>query len=580
MAGEDDSVGISVSADASGGVDAFDSLAASIDQFGGSASSAAGGMATLSQATEASVIPQRAAHQALNLVGADIIAMTGAGAAATGPMHLLSSTLFAVAMGGGEISLAFVGITAAIAAASYVVKEFAGGSHDATTALAASLKGYKDDTEAINAYTAAGGRLSEALKAVAASTTEAAQKTIAELSATNSAKLATDLETEAIAKNTLAYVQRSSARNNDTTGLAATTAALKSATSAVDDDRAAVEANAHGYATWQEYIKGTTKSLTDNADAGKQGQAVYDSLNAEAVKYLATQEKLEGQQTKASLAFENEMSSMRASQVSYQVALDKRYQDQDTKERASFGLMKTNADQAKSIISSSFQSAANSVGQSFAKIAVEGGNAMQAIKALGIQVTEDLIAKFVSMGVEWAAIQVYRTVTHASAEAGIKATEVAALTGSVVANHVAAGAVASSWAFAADTAAAAWGAMLGGPPASAAAVAAEAAIVMPLAAGAHVAAATGADFIADRPTRLLVGEGGQGERVQVTPLSQGGGGSSSSTGANGDTYYFTFGDIVAQGVSDPRAFANKIALLISQAIRGRGQINATGKSIF
>jgi hypothetical protein len=103
---------------------------------------------------------------------------------------------------------------------------------------------------------------------------------------------------------------------------------------------------------------------------------------------------------------------------------------------------------------------------------------------------------------------------------------------------------------------------------------------MPLAAGAHVAAATGADFIADRPTRLLVGEGGQGERVQVTPLSQGGGGSSSSTGANGDTYYFTFGDIVAQGVSDPRAFANKIALLISQAIRGRGQINATGKSIF
>ena len=92
--------------------------------------------------------------------------------------------------------------------------------------------------------------------------------------------------------------------------------------------------------------------------------------------------------------------------------------------------------------------------------------------------------------------------------------------------------------------------------------------------------ATGADFITDRPTNLLVGEGGEGERVQVTPLSQGGGGSSSSTGANGDTYYFTFGDIVAQGVSDPRAFANKIALLISQAIRGRGQINATGKSIF
>ena len=576
MAGEDDSVGIAITADASGGVTAIDSLSASIDRFGGSAASASGGMATLSQATEASVIPHRAAHQAMNLVGADIIAMTGASSAATGPMHLLSSTLFAVAMSGGEISLAFVGITAAIAAASYVVKEFAGDSKNATDALATSLKGYKDDTDAINAYTAAGGKLSAALKAVADSTAEATQKTIAGLSATNSAKLATDERTLALAKSSKALIDSGQYSAQYTDGMNSLASSVKSATEAVTADRAAVEANAHGYATWQEYIKGTTKALTDNAETGKKGQAVYDSLNAEAVKYLATSENLQGQQTKASLAFENEMSSMRAAQLSYQVALDKRYQDQDAKERASFGLLKTNADNAKSILSSSFQSAANSIGQSFAKIAVEGGNGMQAIKALGIQVTEDLIAKFVSMGVEWAAVQVYRTVTHAAASAGIKATEVAALTGSVVANHVAAGAVASSWAFAAETAAAAWGAMLGGPPASAAAAAAEAAIVMPLAAGAHVAAATGIDFITDRPTRMLVGEGGQGERVTVTPLSQGSGGSSSS---GGTVFNFSFGDIVLPGIQNPRQFADQIALLVTQAIRGRAQLKMVGRGI-
>jgi hypothetical protein len=637
MDGEDDSVGIEVSADAAGAVSAFDSLSASVDQLGGSVTSLGGAFATQADVINSSVVPTRAAHQALALVGSDIATMAGASSAAAGPMHLLESTLFAVAMGGEAVSGPFIAITAAIAAASYIVKEFAGGANDATAALSTSLKGYKDDTDAINAYTAAGGKLSAALKAVAANTTDATKQTIAGLSATNSAKLATDEETLTIANNTLAYVKRSAARNNDTVGIAASTVAVKNATDAVTADRAAVEANAHGYATWQEYIKGTTTALTANAEAGKKGQAVYDAINAEAVKYIATQEaaaaavvsantkeaesfakfseasslgtqevqektaelagdlgKIPGEYDKMEMAalkyYTDEQNRIQASTASQTqkaaqmvnlaqqessrlVAIDAQEQAAKTAAVAKwFGASTNYTQELVSYSSTEFKSMASSFGNVAGDMLAKGQNFTTATRGLIANMASEAISHFVTMGVEWAAMKAYQVVTGQAADTASAASSVAITTATTEEEVFA-------WASVAGAAVAAQVAAVPGvgPAASVEAGIAERMAVE----GAFglLGAAVGADFITDRPTNLLVGEGGEGERVTVTPLSQGGGGSSSS-GVGGDTYNFSFGNIVVQGVQDPRAFANQLALYISQAIRGRGQISSVGKSIF
>ena len=91
-------------------------------------------------------------------------------------------------------------------------------------------------------------------------------------------------------------------------------------------------------------------------------------------------------------------------------------------------------------------------------------------------------------------------------------------------------------------------------------------------------AAVGADFIADEPTHLLVGEGGQAERISVTPMSQSG--SSNSAAASGQGININFGDIIVQGIQNPRDFADQIALLVTQSIRGRAQLNMTGRGIY
>jgi hypothetical protein len=288
-----------------------------------------------------------------------------------------------------------------------------------------------------------------------------------------------------------------------------------------------------------------------------------------ALKYY-TNEQNRIQASKASQTQKDaQMVNLAQQESSRIVAIDAQEQAAKTAAVAKwFGASTNYTQELVSYSSTEFKSMSSSFGNVAGDMLAKGQNFTTATRGLIANMASEAISHFVTMGVEWAAMKAYQWATGAAADAaGMTASEVATL--ATTKTEV------MMWAEVAGAAAAAGSAALG-PEAS-----------IPIGIAERVAvdttfmvAATGADFIADKPTMLQVGEGGQGERVQVTPLSQGGGGSSSSTGANGDTYYFTFGDIVAQGVSDPRAFANKIALLISQAIRGRGQINATGKSIF
>lgn len=86
--------------------------------------------------------------------------------------------------------------------------------------------------------------------------------------------------------------------------------------------------------------------------------------------------------------------------------------------------------------------------------------------------------------------------------------------------------------------------------------------------------ATGTDRIVTSPQLFQAGEGGQPERVTVTPL----GGGAGDPGAGGDTYHI--GPFNVNGAQDPMQFAAKVMAYISQQTRGRGQIKPVGASIY
>ena len=96
--------------------------------------------------------------------------------------------------------------------------------------------------------------------------------------------------------------------------------------------------------------------------------------------------------------------------------------------------------------------------------------------------------------------------------------------------------------------------------------------------GFELPAATGMDATFGSPTLLMVGEGGEDEHVTVTSRSQAQI-SAMGPGRNGggDTYNMTF---IANGNDDPRAFSEKVMAYISQQTRGRGQIRPVGPGIF
>lgn len=89
-------------------------------QAGAAAAAAAGGVGGLGEAAGGSVVPHRAAHQALSLVSMQMSQMAGASAGAHGAITVLDSILFQIAMTGGAVSLAFIGVTTAIVALTSV----------------------------------------------------------------------------------------------------------------------------------------------------------------------------------------------------------------------------------------------------------------------------------------------------------------------------------------------------------------------------------------------------------------------------------------------------------------------------
>lgn len=85
----------------------------------------AAGITDLGNASEKSVNSHRAAHQALSLVSGSMVELAGGSIAAQSGVRVLDSVMFQMAATGGAISVSFIAIVAAAAAAGYAFKTMA-----------------------------------------------------------------------------------------------------------------------------------------------------------------------------------------------------------------------------------------------------------------------------------------------------------------------------------------------------------------------------------------------------------------------------------------------------------------------
>ena len=141
-----------------------------------------------------------------------------------------------------------------------------------------ALQKYKETTAAIDEYVSAGGRLTEALTAVADQEKKATAEVVKSITANNQAKLVEDQHTLTVNKNTEAYLKRSAARNNDTLGLVEAAKNTQNASNAIANDTADLEANAKGYANHADMVKGETETLKKHTEEVKKAAAESDKL--------------------------------------------------------------------------------------------------------------------------------------------------------------------------------------------------------------------------------------------------------------------------------------------------------------
>lgn len=349
---------------------------------------------------------------------------------------------------GTSMALATAGLTA-IAALGYVVYEHFQKHGEE---LGKTFKGYMDNVVAIDEYVAAGGRLSAALRAEAQDERDAAAEVLKKITIQNEASLAVAQETLTLALNTEAYAKRSAARNNDTVGLELTAAATKRAQVKVDELTATLEANGHGFATWQEYVKDGTKELKELDKAAEESQKWMDSwadnMAKDSDKIIAAEEKEKAARLKyyqevetgvtklkevTSILRDQELQATSESEAKKKAVIDQ-YRDQhlnsikieyDRLITAAHGnageivkieaaknaavsqlnntvaaKQKQNYSEIQVVAGQAYDTIANGISNTMARSIVESKNAHDAIIAMQRQVEEQIIASLIRIAIQ------------------------------------------------------------------------------------------------------------------------------------------------------------------------------------
>ena len=164
-----------------------------------------------------------------------------------------------------------------------------------TEELGKTLAGYKDNVAAVNDYVAAGGRLSASLQAVRAQEEAAAKALTEKMAKTTAARLADEQATVKSDEAIVALHRRQEAVMGADGSTKSWTHALEDAKKAVVDDTAMLEANEHGFATWQDYVKSGTQSLDKLSEAHKKAAAeskkASDQMIEDTRKFMEEQKR-------------------------------------------------------------------------------------------------------------------------------------------------------------------------------------------------------------------------------------------------------------------------------------------------
>ena len=239
-----------------------------------------------------------------------------------------------------------------------------------------SLKGYQDNTGAVDAYVAAGGRLSAALRAAAESEKQAAAEALKGVLIKNQEKVAAD----DVAIGLLKFGQRTEALDGTTRkanlSLSEYTAELKKLTDALKTDQANVDANKHGQAEWHAEIKDGTKALEDRAAKVK----AFDDAN----KKLADENDRDLEKYKRSKAHLAEIDAEAAKK--HRAMLD-----------GIIGGDKAGWDEIEQLGIKAMAGLENSTSSTLAKCIVEHQNFAQATKYIWRDLSEQIIADMIKM---------------------------------------------------------------------------------------------------------------------------------------------------------------------------------------
>ena len=239
-----------------------------------------------------------------------------------------------------------------------------------------SLKGYQDNTGAVDAYVAAGGRLSAALRAAAESEKQAAAEALKGVLIKNQEKVAAD----DVAIGLLKFGQRTEALDGTTRKanltLSEYTAELKKLTDALKTDQANVDANKHGQADWHAEIKDGTKALEDRVAKVK----AFDDAN----KKLADENDRDLEKYKRSKAHLAEIDAEAAKK--HRAMLD-----------GIIGGDKAGWDEIEQMGIKALSSLENKTSQTLAKCIVEHQNFAQATKYIWRDLSEQIIADMIKM---------------------------------------------------------------------------------------------------------------------------------------------------------------------------------------
>ena len=414
----------------------------------------------------------------VHIFGHELLGAMGISQATRPILTLLSVGIREVGESFGVAATAAMPYVFGLTALASVIYKVVEAHKETREQMEATLSTEKDGISTMGDYVAAGGRLSAALNKMAADLKKTAQETVSKIEADTKAKLATDEEALATQKAADAHAEHLAKLGLGVMGMGMFSKGAEALQKAVDEDRATLEANQHGFATWEEYVKSGTQALNKATEAlkkhGDELKKHSQEQEAARLKELSTANKAYAQEVAAAeKTYTEEGALEKAARELNEATIEDEMTEEEKKEHAiekfqeqrlavieadykkavdaaiaSGGdIVQINAAQQRALLAldnnllmqrrnnlSVLQteskkvadSIASGIGNAFAQSIVEGKNFGDAMRSLAKQVVEEIISDLVRIAIEKLIIDKIMIASQTAASAAMAASMAAA----------------------------------------------------------------------------------------------------------------------------------------------------------